>query len=206
MTNDFHNNQDKEINISLRGIRIIYQFYFFMGLLVISNAIIICWLYFLGLDIEQNNKDIKTLRKEITINNRNFTKLMKEVDLINRNFTKATEDEIVKEAELETAYEQLEIERNRNLGGNNQKRNVLPEDEARIVEKFKNALFNEQNIKEATLTNLKGTKVLLPVNQKARNKNSKEYIKNLLSKLKGQYNFDDYKIEIIWSDGTTSSL
>ena len=198
MTNDFHNNQDKEINISLRDI--------FMGLLVISNAIIICWLYFLGLDIEQNNKDIKTLRKEITINNRNFTKLMKEVDLINRNFTKATEDEIVKEAELETVYEQLEIERNRNLSGNNQKRNVFPEDETRIVEKFKNAIFNEQIIKEATLTNLKGTKVLLPVNQKARNKNSKEYIKNLLGKLKGQYNFDDYKIEIIWSDGTASSL
>lgn len=195
------NTEENGINISLRDI--------FIGLSVIGNVIIICWLYFLDLGIKQNNKEIQVLKNEIVTNNKNFAALYREVDLINRNFTRAVEEEIAKEVELETAYDLLEQERNRTARISNEtapRSNILPEEEKRIVERFQNALFNEQGIKAATLTNLDGTQILLPISEKARNKNSKEYIKNLLGKLKTQYYFDDYKIEIVWEDETKSSI
>lgn len=191
--------EKKGINIDLRDI--------FIGLLVIGNVITLCALYFLGLDIEKNEENLERLRKEIVVNNRNFSKIYKEVNLINRNFTKAVEAEIEKDIEMEELSLKLdnEIAKNEN-NGVKQRRNVLPEEETRVIEKFKNAIFNEQNIKEAFMVNVSGAKVLLPINQKARNKNSKEFIKNMLGKLKTQYHFDDYKIEINWQDGTASSI
>ena len=191
--------EKKGINIDLRDI--------FIGLLVIGNVITLCALYFLGLDIEKNEENLERLRKEIVVNNRNFSKIYKEVNLINRNFTKAVEAEIEKDIEMEELNLKLdnEIAKNEN-NGVKQRRNVLPEEETRVIEKFKNAIFNEQNIKEAFMVNVSGTKVLLPINQKARNKNSKEFIKNMLGKLKTQYHFNDYKIEITWNDDTVSSI
>lgn len=176
-------------------------------LIFILNILLLYFFYCLELEVIQNNKNIEKLRKEIVVNNRNFSNLYKEVKTINRNFTRAAEVEIEKDTELEEVYRHLdnEIAKNEN-NGIKQRRNILPEQETRVIEKFKNAIFNEQNIKEVAMINVSGTKVLLPINQKARNRNSKEFIKNMLSKLKTQYNFDDYKIEIIWNDGTVSSI
>lgn len=122
-----------------------------------------------------------SLQLEVIQNNIDLEKMRKDIVVNNRNFIKV--------------YAEIEFINKK-----------MTKDETTIIEKLKNELFEEKNIKQIYLTHTNGIKTLFPINQNAKNEKSKEDIKNLVRKLKLQYNLDKYKIEIIWKDGTASNI
>ena len=150
-------------------------------------------------NIESKAK-IQILSQKLDINIENIKTIDMKIERMNNIFATAIDDQYTKEEEQEKILNIPQPVLNEK-----DKKRIIEEDMA-IIEKFKNAMQNEKEIKEASLVNLTGTKILLPINPKARNKDNKEYIKNILNKMKIQYAFDDYTVHIIWQDGTEDSI